>query len=115
MTTVLISGGGDVPELLGEIVGRASSALVAQHADELGADGIPHADRIVFWSATGDARLRAVAEHYTRIAPAAQQDRVLFIMADDAAVEGCPEWPPDQLFSWPRDEDRLKLAFLTGA
>lgn len=71
------------------------------------------ADRLVFWSAAPDPDLDAVARRYAAQGRADGGETVMFV-SGEAVAAGLP-FAPDELFVWPGDEDRLKMAFLTGA
>ena len=112
MKTVLVSGSAPVPAPLRELVERGSTSFREQHAAELTDTAIIDADRIVFWTAADDAGIRKLAERYGRAEAAERREMVMFVTTDQGAT---PALPPDDVFFWPRDEDRLKMAFLTGA
>jgi len=113
MKTVLISADGHVPATLRGIVERGSTALVEYLADELSGTPQPEADRFVFWGEGDQPALRTLAESYLRDATAEIRDGIIYVSGTAEASR--PAIGLEQLFTWPRDEDRLKLAFLTGA
>lgn len=113
MKTLLIVGGTPVPAGLREIVERGSTSFLEHRAAELEGQPAIDVDRVVFWS-DGDEALRAVAETYGRAEAADRRERVVFVSAGAGASQTAPTLPPDELFVWPQDEDRLKMAFLTG-
>jgi hypothetical protein len=112
MKVVLISAGGEVPAGLRAIVERGSTVLVEHPVHELSRSPRPDADRIVFWGA-GD-ELQRLVEQYAGEARSDAAGRILVVRPDRDAHQQ-PDVAPDQLFTWPRDEDRLKVVFLTGA
>ena len=44
--------------------------------------------------------------------PAVRREAIVFVTPDDSGVDGLA---PNEFFVWPRDEDRLKMAFMTAA
>jgi hypothetical protein len=112
MKVVLISAGGEIPAGLRAIVERGSTAVVEHPAHELSGSRAPDADRIVFWGA-GD-ELQRLIEQYAGDARSDAAGRILVVRPDRDAHQQ-PAVAFDQLFTWPRDEDRLKVVFLTGA
>ena len=61
----------------------------------------------------GDDRRRGPHKTPPNALSAAERKDMLVVIAPDAAA--LPGVPAAEIFLWPRDEDRLKLAFLTGA
>jgi hypothetical protein len=115
MTTVLITGTGTVPGPLLELVKRGSTSFRQDRADEL-ERGTPLAvDRVVFWTATEDAAVQRLARQYVNAEAAARREVVVFVTAEQGGARPPAGLSPNELFVWPRDEDRLKMAFLTGA
>ena len=116
MKTLLISGDAPPPDPLREVVARGSTALQEQRAVEVSADAATRldVDRIVFWAGAGDAAVRALARQCVRAERAQRREAIVFVtpQGTDAQVDGLS---PHELFEWPRDEDRLKMAFLTSA
>ena len=104
-----------MPDALRDLVERGSTSLVQRGVAEL--DGAPRldADRIVFWTAGSDPRLVELAERYARVEAVERKEMLVFVGADAAAVAGTSSLAPKEVFVWPRDEDLLKMAFLTGA
>ncbi len=115
MRTVLISGSAPPPEGLREIMERGSTSLLECRAGEL-VEPLPFdADRIVFWSAPDDVGVRSLAEKYAKADRAERRESVMFVTSVEGAPAALARLAPEELFIWPRDEDRLKMAFLTGA
>ena len=115
MKTLVISGRSPLPGALRDVVERGSTVLEERRASEL-QDRPAHldADRIVFWAAADDAVVRELAQQYARAEAAERKEKLVFVTPEP------PHSPPaglsaTELFVWPRDEDRLKMAFLTGA
>ena len=115
MRTVVIAGTGAMPEALRELVQRGSTSVTERGAAEL--DGAPRldADRIVFWTAGSDPALVQLAERYARIEAAERREMLVFVGGDPSAVPREGALAPNEIFVWPRDQDRLTMAFLTGA
>lgn len=116
MKTLLICGDAPPPAPLRDVIARGSTSLQQRRADEVSRDAAAplDADRIVFWAAGGDAAVRALARTYARAERAQRREAIVFVTPEGTAaeVEGLS---PLELFEWPRDEDRLKMAFMTGA
>jgi hypothetical protein len=115
MRTVLISGGEmPAPAPLVDLIARGSTSFAQHRAAELtGTRSLVEADRIVFWSADGDPTLAEVAERYRRAERAERREAIVYVMAaGSAAAAGLPD---TETYVWPQDQDRLMMAFLTGA
>lgn len=113
MKTLLISDA-PVPDRLREFITRGSTQVDERRvADEASSAAMPDADRIVFWSTGGDAGLRQLASRYAKAEKAERREAIVFVTttADDP-VAGLSS---TECFLWPQDEDRLRMAFLTGA
>ena len=114
MKTLLISGGErPLPDALREVIVRGSTSLDERRAPDVdAAESLGDADRIVFWS-PGDAATRALAARYAEAEKRSGREAIVFIATEGAqAVAGLSD---AELFFWPRDEDRLMMAFMTGA
>jgi hypothetical protein len=114
MKTLLISGRATPPAPLRDIIERGSTAVHHRRAAEtdLSATLGWGADRIVFWDSGQDADVRALADACAARQPADLRDSIVFV-TDDAG--NAPQnILSNQLFLWPRDEDGLRLAFMTG-
>jgi hypothetical protein len=121
MKTLLIHGRSPLPGALREVVQRGSTSVEDWPAAEL--DDLERgpirldADRIVFWAAAGDddddEKVRRLASRYARAEAAERKEKLVFVSTDPASV-ALPDLSPHELFVWPRDEDRLKMAFMTG-
>jgi hypothetical protein len=113
MKTVLVRGDAPVPPELRDLVARGSTALEERRAGELDGTALD-ADRIVFWSVKADDRLRALVSRLARAEAAERREILVFVTAEPDA-HAAAVLSPNECFVWPRDEDRLKMAFLTGA
>jgi hypothetical protein len=116
MKTLIISDGAPLPAALRAVVQRGSTAVQERHVDELDASRIAqmNLDRIVFWSPSGSAALRDIARDYAKAEAAEGRETMVYVVGDEGttSAEGVPH---HERFVWPRDEDRLKMAFMTGA
>jgi len=120
MRTVLIAGDVPAPRALRELIERGSTSFVEHRAADLvrdaaGSAAALDADRIVFWSASDDADVERLAEWYANAEAAARREIVVFVTAEGVGATPSAKLAPHEVFLWPRDEDRLKMAFLTGA
>jgi hypothetical protein len=103
-----------MPAALRELVERGSTVVEDRRAQDV-ADALPSGiDRVVFWAAASDPELTRVANACARRESSARRQVIAFVAGEAGAAAGL-EIPPGELYVWPRDEDRLKLAFLTGA
>jgi hypothetical protein len=116
MRVLLIHGNRDVPPPLRELIARGSTELHERRlADPVDSPGsTPDIDRVVFWGASDDSALLAATRPYLNLPPAARGDRIVFV-SPEAESAPAPGLAPNEHFVWPRDEDRLKMAFMTGA
>jgi hypothetical protein len=114
MKTVVICGDAPLPDGLREVIARGSTEVAEHRAADLGGAPSIEADRIVFWSAAAEPEVLRLAERYARREAGARRDPVMFVSAGDAARADLP-FMPDEVFAWPGDEDRLKMAFMTSA
>jgi hypothetical protein len=114
MKTVVISGSQPIPPRLRELIERGSTSVHEHRAHELEDAPIADADRIVFWSTESDASMRAFAEKCAKAEAADRRERLVYVTIEHSQTTQ-PALSPTELFVWPRDEDRLKMAFLTGA
>ena len=111
-TLVITAGETPLPAELDEVIRRGSTAVDRQQVSDLSGE-TPDADRVVFWSPSGDERIRQVAARFARAEARARREAIVFITsAPGDAVAGLS---PAELFVWPQDKDRLTMAFMTGA
>jgi hypothetical protein len=112
MKTILISGSSPMPPALRDLIARGSTSLQERRASETSASEGLDADRVVFWAARGDDDLRELAKKLARAEARERREVIVFVTPDDGGVEGLAA---GETFVWPRDDDRLKMAFMTGA
>lgn len=120
MRTVLIAGGSSAPADLRELVEHGSTALVECRAADFSdrpeeVVSSLDADRVVLWSGSPDPELARIVEGLARTEAALRREILIYVQAEDAGAPPPRALPPHEVFAWPRDEDRLKMAFLTGA
>jgi hypothetical protein len=114
MKTLLISGGKTpLPDAVRDVITRGSTSLDERKPGDVdAAASLADADRIVFWSA-GDTATRALAIRCAGVERREGREAIVFITTDAGeTVTGLSEF---EHFIWPRDEDRLVMAFMTGA
>jgi hypothetical protein len=113
MKTLVIVGRTQLPGRLRDLLERGSTSVVEKRASDVSASEPPaDADRVVLWAAPGDDTVAKLAGTYSRGASPERKDTLIIICPESAgAVSGVQA---SEVFVWPRDEDRLKLAFLTG-
>ena len=116
MKTLLISGDAPPPSPLRDVIARGSTALQERRASDVPAAEAARldVDRIVFWADAGDAVVRALAMTCARAERARRREAIVFVTPQGTAA-GVDGLAPNEVFEWPRDEDRLKMAFMTGA
>jgi hypothetical protein len=116
MKTLLVSGRDRPPDALRDLIKKGSTTLDEVSAPDLttfvsrGGLGV---DRIAFWAAPGDQDVRSLALAYAAAAGADRGQTIVYItpVATEPALDGLTR---DEMFVWPRDEDRLKMIFMTG-
>jgi hypothetical protein len=111
--TLLIHGGDTpLPGPVRDVIAKGSTSLEERAASDLDPSSpLADVDRVVFWSA-GDAATRALAARCAAVT-GARSEGVVFVTPDGAGrLAGLTD---EQVFEWPRDEDRLMMAFMTGA
>ena len=114
MKTVLICGSGPAPAALRDLVRRGSTTFREQATAEVASGLLDDVDRVVFWTAGPDAALTALAERYAKAEQAERREALVFVAGDESALPP-GGLTPNERYVWPRDEDRLRMAFLTGA
>jgi hypothetical protein len=109
--TLLISGSAAVPGELRDIIARGSTSLEERRPSDV--QSPLAADRVVFWAMRTDRELHELARRCARREAADKTEKIVFVASDaQDAVEGLSD---TEFFVWPRDEDRLKMAFMTSA
>ena len=112
MKTILISAGDALPAHLRETIERGSTSLVERAVTDVDAS-LPLADRIVFWATKPDEAMRALAGRVARAERAQRREVIVYVTSEgQPPADGVAE---DEVYVWPRDEDRLVMAFMTGA
>ena len=114
MRTLLIAGSNPVPPRLREIIDRGSTSVREQRSAGPSASVSTDFDRVVFWAASDDEGLRELAGEYARQEAAGRREIVVFVTPESAAAT-IAGLEANEMYVWPRDEDRLEVAFLTGA
>ena len=117
MHTLLVKGRDDVPPELREIVRRGSETVDEIRAADLSTHVSRESfgvDRIVFWAGASGHDIRSLALAYATAAGVERPQRVVFVTAapSETPLDGMSR---EEIFVWPRDEDKLKMAFMTGA
>ena len=113
MRTLVILGQAPLPDKLREVVERGSTSIVEKRAADLAGRRLPvDVDRVVIWASAGDAEVATLAREYSRGASPEQRDSLIVVAPDSSAPP--PGVSPSEVFIWPGDEDRLKIAFMTG-
>jgi hypothetical protein len=115
MKTLIIRGSAPVPDALRDVIARGSTSLQERRASEVSPSPETPlaADRVVFWASRQDRDVYALAERYARAEAAERREVIVFVAADEGSAP--PRLASTEVFAWPQDEDRLKMAFMTGA
>jgi hypothetical protein len=115
MKTLLISGGSvPLPGTLREVIARGSTSLNERRAADIDpSTALSEVDRVVFWASSGDAAIHDLAERFARAEKTSRREALVFVT--DAGERPVPGLSDTEFFVWPQDEDRLTMAFLTGA
>ena len=114
MKTLVISGGDvPLPERLRDVITRGSTSVDERRVPEMDSSAtLSGADRIVFWS-HGDDAIRTLATRCASDEKRQGREAIVYVTTDSAEhVSGLSE---TEWFVWPRDADRLMMAFMTGA
>ena len=115
MKTLVISAGElPLPAELEAVIERGSTAIERRHSADIPPTGaMPDADRVVFWSTGRDETLRRLASRLVKAEHRARREVIVFVTTrPEVAVAGLSA---NELFVWPQDQDRLTMAFMTGA
>ena len=114
MRTLLISGETPAPAPLVDLLTRGSTSVEQRRAADLTRAGsLAEADRIVFWFTGGDKAVAELAARYRRAERADKRETIVFVTA--AGSPPAAALPDTEVYVWPQDQDRLTMAFLTGA
>ncbi len=112
MRTVIVRGRAALPEPLREMIENGSTSFHECHVP--GPTPLPRdVDRIVFFTNGDDADVVAAARQAARAERKDRAEKLVFVTTGPPGpVEGLT---PNEVYAWPADEDRLKMAFMTGA
>jgi hypothetical protein len=113
MKTVIVRGKSPVPEALREVIERGSTSVQECHVP--GPTPLPRdVDRVVFFTSGDDPDIEAAARQAVRAERKDGDEKLVYVLAKEKrpAIDGLT---PTEVYVWPRDEDRLKMAFMTGA
>jgi hypothetical protein len=111
--TLVILGDAPLPDALRDVIERGSTSIVERRAAELAGRRPPgDIDRVVLWASAGDHEVARLARDYSRGASPEEKDSLIVIAPESSTpLAGVSH---SEVFVWPRDEDRLKVAFMTG-
>ena len=112
MRTVIVRGRAALPDALRDVIERGSTSVHECHVP--GPTPLPRdVDRFVFFTAGDDADVAAAVRQAARAEKRDRVEKLVYVTTEGAAaVEGLS---PTEFYVWPKDEDRLKMAFMTGA
>jgi hypothetical protein len=114
MRTLLICGAEPVPPELRELIERGSTSVDVQQAADADTRLPEGVDRVVFWSAPSDGAVQTLARRYAKKEAAERREVIVFVTSGRGDSGAAPELSPNEVYEWPRDQDRLTMAFLTG-
>lgn len=112
---MLISAGEALPAHLRDTIERGSTSLVERAVKDVNQSaplekGI---DRVVFWATSPDEAMRSLASRVASAERAQRREVIVYVTSEGQPPAQGVE--PDETYVWPRDEDRLVMAFMTGA
>jgi len=112
MKTVIVHGKAPLPEPLREVIENGSTSVQQCHVP--GPTPMPRdVDRVVFYAAGDDPDVSAAARQAARAERRDGSEKLVYVMTEGTRpVDGISA---TEVYVWPRDEDRLKMAFMTGA
>ena len=113
MRTVIVRGRSPLPEPLRQVIEHGSTSIQECHVP--GPTPLPRdVDRVVFFTSGDDPDVAAAARQAARAERSEGAEKLVYVLSDgaDSVVDGLA---PTEVYVWPRDEDRLKMAFMTGA
>lgn len=114
MKTLLISSGDLLPDTLRKVIERGSTSVEERTAREIDpGNPLPASvDRVVFWAPQGEDALRRVAARFARAERQAGRHVIVYVTSQgQPAAEGVAS---EETYVWPRDEDKLIMAFMTS-
>jgi hypothetical protein len=114
MRTLVIAGADPLPPRLRELVDRGSTSVREQPLVDASAALASDCDRVVIWASGGDAALQSLAQRYAQKEAAERREMIVYVTPDPAGAAALGV-AANEVYVWPRDEDRLEAAFLTGA
>lgn len=111
MRTVIVHGKAVLPEPLREMIEHGSTSL--QECRVPGPTPMPRdVDRVVYFADGDDPDVSAAARQAARAERRDGSEKLVYVVTEGSQpVEGIES---TELYVWPRDEDRLKMAFMTG-
>jgi hypothetical protein len=113
-TLVITAGDAPLPPELDDVIRRGSTAIERRRAaDAAPAGPTLEADRVVFWSPGPDTFVRQLASRYASAEVTARKEAIVFVTSTPG--DTVPGLSATEFFVWPQDQDRLTMAFLTGA
>jgi hypothetical protein len=115
MRTLLICGAEPVPPALRDLIDRGSTTVEVEQAANAVASRPEPVDRVVFWSSSSDESLQSLVRAYARKEEADRRELIVFVTSGGENGRASAGLSPNEVYEWPRDEDRLRMAFLTGA
>ena len=113
MKTVIVRGKSPLPAPLRDVIERGSTSVHECHVP--GPTPMPRdVDRFVFFTRGDDPDVAAAARQAARAERTDGAEKLVYVLGGEGAqtIEGLS---PTEIYVWPRDEDRLKMAFMTGA
>ena len=111
MRTVIVHGKATLPELLRQVIENGSTSVQECHVP--GPTPSPRdVDRVVFFTDGDDADVAAAVRQAARAEKRDRVEKLVYVTTGGTAVDGLS---PAECYVWPKDADRLKMAFMTGA
>jgi hypothetical protein len=112
MRTVIVRGRAALPEPLRDVIERGSTSVQECHVP--GPTPSPRdVDRVVFFTNGEDEDVAAAVRQAARAERRDRVEKLVYVTTEGApTLDGLS---PSECYVWPKDEDRLKMAFMTGA
>jgi hypothetical protein len=112
MKTVIVHGRVPLPDPLREVIENGSTSVQQCHVP--GPTPLPRdVDRVVFFAAGEDPDVTAAARQAARAERRDGSEKLVYVTTEGTPpIDGIES---NEVYVWPRDEDRLKMAFMTGA